>query len=115
MAIAPKIFISHKNEDSELATEIGFRLSNIHGIQVYLDTIDRRLSESGVDLADYLRAKLEECTQLLAVMTQRTKVSWWVPWEIGVATEKRRFLASYVEDLVDPPEYLRKWPYLRSR
>jgi hypothetical protein len=38
-----------------------------------------------------------------------------VPWEIGVATEKERYLSSYIYGEVDVPEYLGKWPYLRNR
>lgn len=112
--ITPKVFLSHKNEDSVLAKSVADRLTGIHRIPVYLDVIDTRLNQDGVDLAEYIRNRLEECTQLLAVMTNKTKVSWWVPWEIGVATEKQRFLASYVAELSEVPEYLRKWPYLRT-
>lgn len=114
MVFRPKVFISHKNEDSLLARNIGDRLKYHHGISIYLDVIDDRLSQDGEDLAEYIRDRLEECTQLLAVMTRKTQVSWWVPWEIGVATEKRRFLASYVDLPAEVPEYLRKWPYLRN-
>ena len=108
-----KIFISHKQEDAAVATKIGSYIT-ARGLDVYLDTIDSHLSASGPDLADYIRRKLEECTQLLAVISHRTKTSWWVPWEIGVATEKERFLASYVSDSALIPEYLQMWPYLRS-
>lgn len=38
-----------------------------------------------------------------------------MPWEIGVATEKERFLASYVSDTATVPDYLIKWPYLRTQ
>jgi hypothetical protein len=114
MLVTPKVFISHKNEDAVQAAMIADRLTRQHGLAVYLDVIDSQLRKDGVDLADYIRDKLEECTQLLAVLSSKTQVSWWVPWEIGVATEKRRFLSSYVSDLVSIPEYLTKWPYLRS-
>ena len=81
---------------------------------VYLDVIDAQLQKSGPDLADYIRAQLDQCTQLLAVISARTRASWWVPWEIGVATEKERFLASFVYGTATVPEFLLKWPYLRT-
>lgn len=110
----PKVFVSHKKEDAGVANEIAAYLK-LNGIDVYIDTIDSQLGRSGPDLADYIRGQLEKCTQLLAVISPITQASWWVPWEIGVATEKERFLASYVANGATVPEYLEKWPYLRTR
>lgn len=112
--MAVKVFISHKQEDAQLAAAVAGHLRT-NGLPVYLDVIDAQLGKSGPDLADYIRAQLEQCTHLLAVISAKTGASWWVPWEIGVATEKERFLASYVADNQTVPEYLAKWPYLRSQ
>lgn len=111
--MAQKVFLSHKQEDSERATLIAARL-RMGGLDVYLDVIDVQLAKSGPDLADYIRMRLDECSQLLAVLSPITRASWWVPWEIGVATEKERFLASFVSDGATVPEFLEKWPYLQS-
>jgi hypothetical protein len=110
-----KVFLSHKSEDSEIAGSIANRLKTHHQIDVYLDVIDRNLERSGPDLADYIRAEMEKCTQLLAVISAKTSESQWVPWEIGVATEKERPLASFVNPPATVPEFLRKWPYLQSQ
>lgn len=112
--MAVKVFISHKNEDAQLAGSIATYLKS-NGLNVYLDVIDSQLGKSGPDLADYIRNQLEQCTQLLAIISLQTRASWWVPWEIGVATEKERFLASFVSSQATVPEYLEKWPYLRSQ
>src|SRR6266851_8187582 len=109
-----KVFISHKKEDAEQAAAVAAHLT-AGGLSVYLDVIDGQLGKSGPDLADYIRAQLDNCTQLLAVISAQTQASWWVPWEIGVATEKERFLASFVSGNATVPEYLAKWPYLRTR
>jgi hypothetical protein len=109
-----KVFISHKKEDTEQAGAIAAHLT-ANGLFVYLDGIDAQLGKSGPDLADYIRAQMEKCTQLLAVISAQTQASWWVPWEIGVATEKERFLASFVSGNATVPEFLQKWPYLRTR
>ncbi|OWK25703.1 hypothetical protein AJ87_07450 [Rhizobium yanglingense] len=55
-----------------------------------------------------------KCTQLLAVVSEKPQQFWWVPWEIGVATEKDFPLASFLGGGAPPPEYLRKWPYLQN-
>ncbi|MBR0684441.1 toll/interleukin-1 receptor domain-containing protein [Bradyrhizobium manausense] len=111
---AIKVFLSHKNKDAHLAAMIAARLRTQHQIDVYLDVIDHNLERSGPDLADYIRAEMEKCTQLLAVISSKTTESQWVPWEIGVATEKERPLASFVSPPAIIPEFLRKWPYLQS-
>ena len=109
-----KVFISHKQEDAQQAGLVAKYLQ-ANGLGVYLDTIDSQLERTGPDLAQYIRSQLERCTQLLAVISAKTRASWWVPWEIGVATEKERFLASFVSDYASVPEYLVKWPYLRTQ
>ncbi|GLR90906.1 toll/interleukin-1 receptor domain-containing protein [Bradyrhizobium iriomotense] len=109
-----KVFISHKKEDAEQAAAIARHLT-VNGLSVYLDVIDAQLAKSGPDLADYIRDQMDKCTQLLAVISAQTQASWWVPWEIGVATEKERFLASFISGNASVPEFLVKWPYLRTQ
>lgn len=105
------VFISHQKADTALSERIVHRLKTLHGIDCYLDTIDRSLSR-GEDLAAHIRARMEECTQLLAVVSPATGNSQWVPWEIGVATEKNYPLATFSGAGVPPPEFLRRWPYM---
>lgn len=107
-----KIFLSHQQTDSLLALRIQGHLKNNHDIDCYLDVIDPKFN-NGEDIAAHVRKELDRCTQLLAVVSDATKGSWWVPWEIGVATEKDFPLATFGGD-IELPEYLKKWPYLRS-
>jgi protein-disulfide isomerase len=109
-----KVFLSHQSSDAALAASIAQRL-HMHGIQTYLDVIDPYIGRPGEDLAAHIRVEMGKCTQLLAVISEATKASQWVPWEIGVATEKDYPLATYAGASVTPPEFLRKWPYLRSQ
>ncbi|MGE4341030.1 MAG: toll/interleukin-1 receptor domain-containing protein [Pigmentiphaga sp.] len=109
-----KIFISHQQVDSELALSLSKCLLATHGIQTYLDVIDPAVSPSGDALADHVKDELDKCRQLLAVVSDATRVSWWVPWEIGIAMEKDFPLATYAGGYTAVPDYLRKWPYLRS-
>lgn len=109
-----KIFVSHQRADSVLAAAVAARLKTHHGIDSYLDLIDPEGSKAGENLGEYIRLQLGKCTQLLAVVSANTKTSWWVPWEIGIATEKHQPIATYAGDNTTLPEYLKKWPYLRS-
>lgn len=111
--MAIRVFISHKLEDAQQAKAIADRLRNVHQIESYLDVLDPVIGKSGEELARYIRDKLATCTQLLAVITPATKESWWVPWEIGVASEKDYPLATY-GGTVALPDFLEKWPVLKS-
>ncbi|MGF9567857.1 TIR domain-containing protein [Neorhizobium sp. BT27B] len=108
-----KVFVSHQKADAALAAQVAARLKVNHQIDSYLDVIDQGVRK-GEDLADHLRAEMGKCTQLLAVVSMSTATSQWVPWEIGVATEKDYPLATFSGSDALPPEFLRKWPYLRS-
>lgn len=108
-----KVFISHKDSDSALAKRVAGRV-RYNGLDTYLDTIDDVLIKDGPDLADHLLRRMSECDQLIAVVSEQTKDSWWVPWEIGVGSEKSFRMASYSERYVSLPSYLKKWPELHS-
>lgn len=108
-----KVFISHQKADSAISAKIAQLLKYNYSIDSYLDVIDLDVIR-GEDLAEHLRSEMSKCTQLLAVISEATRTSWWVPWEIGVATEKEFPLATFSSGPSLPPEYLRKWPYLRT-
>jgi hypothetical protein len=109
-----KVFLSHQSTDSVTAARIAQRLRINHSIDSYLDVIDPFIGHRGEDLAAHIRTEMSKCTQLLAVVSEATKNSQWVPWEIGVATEKSYPLATFLAGNATAPEFLRKWPYLRS-
>lgn len=109
-----KVFLSHQKADSAAALEISSRLRVYHGIDSYLDVIDAHILKGGQDLADHIRNEMSKCTQLLAVVSYETRNSQWVPWEIGVAAEKEFPLATFVKMQGDPPEFLEKWPILKT-
>ena len=112
--MAIKVFLSHQKADSAKAAEIAQRLINNHGILSYLDVIDPYLGGRGEDLARHIRLEMSKCTQLLAVVSYATKESQWVPWEVGVATEKDFPLATFANYTSAVPEFLKAWPYLRT-
>lgn len=109
-----RIFISHQKADSLLAGKIADRLTASHRLDYYLDIIDPDAGKAGDLLGEYIRDQLGKCTQLMAVVSASTKESWWVPWEIGIATEKDQPIATFAGDKTVLPEYLKKWPYLQT-
>lgn len=108
----PKVFVSHKDVDEATARRVAERVRS-NQMNVYLDSVDPA-TKDGPGLADYLLKRMDECEQLIAVVSSATAESWWVPWEIGVGSEKGFRMASYTESPVYLPTYLREWPILRS-
>ncbi len=107
------VFLSHKREDSQATAFIAHALS-LRGIRFYLDVFDPNLRTTE-DITKSLRENIHMCTHILAVVSEYTTSSWWVPFEIGVATEINRRVTTYELSAVNLPDYLTKWPILRSR
>lgn len=108
-----KVFISHKDSDEGVARRVSARVE-WNGLEVYLDAVDPALVKDGPSLSDYLLKRMSECQQLIAVISSTTASSWWVPWEIGVGSEKGFRMASFSQTVVGLPTYLKKWPSLHS-
>lgn len=108
------IFISHRTADDALAQTVYNRLKFTHGISCYIDNVDALVNKmSQRDLTSYIVKKLNECTNLMAIVTANTQGSWWVPFEIGVARQAPRIITSYFQGQSSAlPEYLQEWPVL---
>lgn len=108
-----KIFISHKNEDSPTAAGIAsyLRSSNIN---VYVDLMDNIGNNNAKALTEHIKSRMNECTDLLVVLSRKTEESWWVPFEIGMAAQKDYPMISFIKEIVKPPEYLSYYPSLKS-
>ncbi len=106
------VFLSHKREDKAKALEIESYLK-VRGVRCYVDVMDPDL-QSTDDITSKLRERIGQCTHLMAVVSGYTEKSWWVPFEIGVGTEKDRRITSYQIAQVKLPDFLTKWPILKS-
>jgi nucleoside 2-deoxyribosyltransferase len=110
-----KVFISHQKADSVKAAQVAQHLRTRHAIDSYLDVVDPKIgTHEGPELADHVREQMDKCDSLLAVVSYETAKSQWVPWEIGIATEKEFPLATYADTYLPLPEFLQKWPYITS-
>jgi len=83
-------FISHKNEDADAALEIGNHIMNDFGYNIYLDLFDETLqiADQNNDVETIVKSihkGLSYSTHLLCVVTEKSKESWWIPYEIGYA------------------------------
>lgn len=107
------VFISHKREDTAHASLIAAYLQR-NNVICYIDAADS-LIQTTDDLTSLLRQRVKACTHLMAVVSDYTIQSWWVPFEIGIASELERRITSYRLSIVTLPDYLKKWPILKTQ
>ena len=108
-----KIFISHKLQDSATENLIANELKEIK-VDCYLDVLDNSITENGKELTNHIRANLNKCTDIIVVMSNITKFSQWVPFEVGMAAQKDMPTATFLKEDVSLPDYLQYWPRLKK-
>jgi hypothetical protein len=109
------VFLSHSTPDDSLARSVYDRLTTIHGIKCYIDDLDKQagVARGTPAITTLILSRLESCTHLLAVVTQNTARSWWVPFEVGVARRAPRVISTYTNTgMQSLPEFLKEWPVL---
>ncbi|MHC8324478.1 toll/interleukin-1 receptor domain-containing protein [Pseudomonas sp. LB1P83] len=106
------VFISYRHTDRAQAMVINARLKQAN-IKTYLDVLDPE-SQTTDDITGVITRNITDCTHLLAVVSEKTAQSWWVPFEIGEATFSNRRICSYKIGPSALPLYLDKWPKLSS-
>jgi TIR domain-containing protein len=110
-APGPCVFVSHKFDDLAIAVQIGRQLRELE-VDVWLDVEDVSAQQamrarSDDKLAEAIERGLTHCTHLLALISPRTKGSWWVPYEIGSGRGFGKELAFFVHrDVRELPAYL---------
>lgn len=104
-----KFFISHKQEDSFIASKIHLLL-RLKDIDAYIDLLDSSITEDGKKLTDHIKANLNDCTDIIVIMSENTHYSQWVPFEIGIATQIELPIATFLSANVTLPGFLDYWP-----
>ena len=107
-----KVFISHKDIDYGIAIQVQNILKK-NQVEAYLDVLDNSITGTGEKLTKHIKGKLNECSDILVVMSENTKSSWWVPFEIGMAAQKDLPTVSYLQSGIMLPDYRSDWPRLK--
>lgn len=77
-------FLSHSSKDAEFLPAVIKLLEN-HGASVYCDLADERLPQNpNPETAAILKHQISSGTRLVVFVTQNSKDSRWVPWELGI-------------------------------
>jgi hypothetical protein len=88
----PRVFVSHKREDADLARCLAWICNRQH-FEVWLDVLDPNLNAVGKSqlareqkallTAGIIEMGLLNCSHVLAVITPKARDSRWVPYEYG--------------------------------
>ncbi len=109
------VFISHKKEDSQEAKKLAKYIMD-SGIDVFFDENDPVLNNpekntNPVIVTTAINKALEKSTHMICVVSEKTKESWWVPYEIGYVWNNKGFTHSsmailLLKSITELPEYL---------
>ena len=108
-----KFFISHKQEDALTALLPKHELTQL-GIPAYLDVLDNAVTRSGREMTEHIKKKINDCTDIIVVMSQLTLSSQWVPFEVGIAAQRDLPTATFLRAEVPMPSFLEYWPRLKQ-
>ena len=105
------VFISYNRRDFAVAQKVALHFEFL-GIPYYFDRNDRDLQTAGeVDddpgIVKCIEKGLDACDHLLGIITNQTKGSWWVPYEIGYARAVGKFVVHLIDRAVkEIPSYI---------
>lgn len=79
------IFLSHSSKDRDLI-EPAIAFLRSHGVSVYVDWMDEGMPDvvSG-ETAKRIKEKIRGQRKFMVMVTENSKDSRWVPWELGFA------------------------------
>src|SRR6266487_6505671 len=79
------IFLSHSHKDRALI-EPALAFLRSHGVKLYVDWMDEGMPDvvSG-ETAKKLKERIQQQKKFLVLVTENSKDSRWVPWELGYA------------------------------
>ena len=107
------VFISHKSSDEKAAKAVAEYLM-LNNIDIYLDKKDEGLQKKIQEVdTEGIVASIDEalkyCTHILVLVSDETKKSWWVPYEIGYSKKGEKKIASALlkSNNEDFPDYLK--------
>lgn len=114
------VFISHKKEDEEWAKAIGDYLMQKVGVDIYLDFYDIELkeavnAENDRKIIESINKGIGTSSHLLCLVSDKTKLSWWVPYEVGMAEAKKKKIATLkFKGVEDIPSFLKTQKVMRN-
>lgn len=114
------VFLSHSHSDKSLVKGFMNLLASF-GISVYVDWKDSSMpNNTNATTADKIKDKIGDYDLFMMLATKAACESRWVPWEVGVADEKKVRDQVIIIPVKDPSgdfhgnEYLQLYPHLEA-
>jgi hypothetical protein len=84
------LFLSHSHEDRDIVEDaIAFLLTI--GIYAYVDWLDPTMPKTtSGSTAQKIKERIQLCELFVVLLTENSRESKWVPWELGFADAKKR-------------------------
>lgn len=94
----PCVFLSHISIDKNAVLKIAEFIKN-SDINIYLDIADQELQRAVIDdkhekITECIDKGIESSTHILCLVSEQTKNSWWVPYEIGYAKKGKKTIGT---------------------
>lgn len=107
------VFVSHTTNDDNLADRVATVIRSC-GLTAWVDSEHLAPHDDDPGMASKIKQVIGRSYCLLAIVTNATNSSWWVPFEIGVASERERYLSTFGSPLQLLPSFLSVWPRVKD-
>lgn len=89
-SIAPfDVFLSHSSKDAARILGVVQFLRD-YGVNVYIDKLDDALpKKTSPETGARLKQRIGECRKFIVLVSENSKESKWIPWELGIGDEKK--------------------------
>lgn len=107
------VFVSHTTTDDILANTVANCIRSCD-LTAWVDSDFLEPHDDGPGMASKIKQVIGRSYCLLAIVTSATSESWWVPFEIGIASQTNKFLSTYGSPRVTLPSFLSVWPRVKD-
>jgi hypothetical protein len=83
------VFLFHSSKDKDILPSVISFLSE-YGVNVYIDKADEELpSSTSPETGEILKNQIHEARKFIILISENSRYSKWIPWELGIADEKK--------------------------
>lgn len=75
-------------------------------VSYYLDILDFTITGSGKALTYHIKQSLNDCTDIIVVMSEATRYSQWISFEVRMAAQNDMPTATFLQENVSLPDFL---------
>ncbi len=83
------VFLSHSSSDKAALPAVILFLESF-GVNVYIDKTDQSLpQQTSPETGAKLKERIHQCDKFIVLVSENSKDSRWIPWELGIADESK--------------------------